>query len=111
MTNKELYQSITEGAVVTAEMAQKAQELLAKQAEDAVKAAAARAEKKAAEDAPIIEAVRNLLTSATEPMTATAIGQAVEISTSKATFVAKNLEGIKVGEVRVGSRIVKTYSL
>ena len=111
MTNKELYQAIIEGATVTAEMAQKAQELLAKQAEDAVKAAQARATKKAAEDAPIIEAVRSLLTSATEPMTATAIGQAVEISTSKATFVAKNLDGVKVGEIRVGSRIVKTYSL
>ena len=111
MTNKELYQSITEGAVVTAEMAQKAQELLAKQAEEATKAAQKRAEKKSAEDAPIFEAVKTLLTSATEPMTATAIGQAVEISTSKATFVAKNLDGIKVGEVRVGSRIVKTYAL
>ena len=111
MTNKELYQSITEGTIVTAEMAQKAQELLAKQAEDATKAAQARATKKAAEDAPIIEAVRYLLTSATEPMTATAIGQAVDISTSKATFIAKSLDGIKVGEIRVGSRIVKTYSL
>lgn len=111
MTNKELYQSITEGAVVTAEMAQKAQELLAKQAEEATKAAQKRAEKKSAEDAPIFEAVKTLLTSATEPMTATAIGQAVGISTSKATFVAKSLDSIKVGEIRVGSRIVKTYSL
>ena len=107
MTIKELYQSITEGAVVTAEMAQKAQELLANQAEGAAK----RAKNKLAEDAPIIEAVRNLLTSATEPMTATAIGQAVEISTSKATFIAKSLDGVKIGEIRVGSRINKTYSL
>ena len=32
-------------------------------------------------------------------------------NTSKATSVVKSIDGIKVGEVRVGSRVVKTYSL
>ena len=76
MTNKELYQSITEGAVVTAEMAQKAQELLAKQAEDATKAAQKRAEKKSAEDMPLIEAVTELLRTSDAPLTATEIAGA-----------------------------------
>lgn len=113
MTNKELYQAITEGAVVTAEMAQKAQELLAKQAEEAVKAAQKRAEKKSAEDAPLVEAVSVLLSQAGAPLTAAEIVSAgIGIAhTSKATAIAKMVEGVVVGEKRIGSRIVKTYSL
>lgn len=113
MTNKELYQAIVEGAVVTAEMAQKAQELLTKQAEDAVKAAGKRAEKKSAEDAPLVEAVTELLRTSTDPLTATEIKDAHIgiLSTSKATAIVKQVEGVVVDEKRIGSRIVKTYAL
>ena len=111
MTNKELYQSITEGAVVTAEMVQKAQELLAKQAEEATKAAQKRAEKKSAEDAPLIQAATALLNGSDCELTAAEIATALGIKTPKATAIAKAVEGVKVGEKRIGSRIVKTYSL
>ena len=113
MTNKELYQAIVEGAVVTAEMAQKAQELLAKQAEDALKASAKRAEKKSAEDMPLIEAVTELLRTSDTPLTATEIaGAGIGIAThSKATAIANKVEGVVVDEKRVGNRMVKTYAL
>lgn len=113
MTNKELYQAIVEGAVVTAEMAQKAQELLAKQAEDALKASAKRAEKKSAEDMPLIEAVTELLRTSDTPLTATEIASAgIGIAThSKATAIVGKVEGVVVGEKRIGSRMVKTYTL
>ena len=111
MTNKELYQSVTEGAVVTAEMEQKAQELLAKQAEEATKAAQKRAEKKSAEDAPLIQAATALLNGSDCELTAAEIASALGILTQKATAIAKAVEGVKIGEKRIGSRIVKTYSL
>ena len=114
MTNKELYQAIVEGAVVTAEMAQKAQELLVKQAEDAQKAATKRAEKKSAEDLPLIEAVTEVLRTSGTALTATEIASAgiPGLTThSKATSIASRVEGVVVGEKRIGSRIVKTYSL
>ena len=109
MTNKELYQSIIEGAVVTADMAQKAQELLAKQAEEAQK----RAEKKSAEDMPLIEAVTELLRTSDAPLTATEIaGASIGVkSHSKATAIVGKIEGVTVGEKRIGNRIVKTYTL
>lgn len=113
MTNKELYQAIVEGAVVTADMAQKAQELLAKQTEDALKASAKRAEKKSAEDMPLIEAVTELLRTSDAPLTATEIASAgIGIPThSKATAIANKVEGVVVGEKRIGNRMVKTYTL
>lgn len=113
MTNKELYQAIKEGATVTAEMEAKAQELLAKQAEDALKASAKRAEKKSAEDMPLIEAVTELLRTSDSPLTATEIATAgVGISThSKATAIASKVEGVVVSEKRIGNRMVKTYTL
>lgn len=113
MTNKELYQAIVEGAVVTAEMAQKAQELLTKQAEDALKASAKRAEKKSAEDMPLIEAVTELLRTSDAPLTASEIARANHgiSSHSKATAIANKVEGVVVGEKRIGNRMVKTYTL
>ena len=113
MTNKELYQSIIEGAVVTADMAQKAQELLAKQAEEASKAAQKRAEKKSAEDMPLIEAVTELLRTSDAPLTATEIAQHMPSfrNHSKATAIVGKIEGVTVGEKRIGNRIVKTYTL
>lgn len=113
MTNKELYKAIVEGAVVTADMEAKARELLTKQEEDALKASAKRAEKKSAEDAPLIEAVTELLRTSDAPLTATEIASAgIGIAThSKATAIVGKVEGVVVGEKRIGNRMVKTYTL
>jgi hypothetical protein len=113
MTNKELYKAIVEGAVVTADMEAKAQELLAKQAEEASKASAKRAEKKRAEDAPLIEAVTELLRTSDTPLTASEIASANHgiSSHSKATAIVNEIEGVVVGEKRIGNRMVKTYTL
>ena len=113
MTNKELYKAIVEGAVVTADMEAKARELLAKQEEDALKASAKRAEKKSAEDAPLIEAVTELLRTSDMPLTASEIaGAGIGIAShSKATAIVKMVDGVVVDEKRIGSRIVKTYTL
>lgn len=82
------------------------------------KAAASRnskaAEKRAAENAPLVEAVTDLL-KANEGRfyTASEIKNLVDgiESTSKATAILKMVEGIKVGEVVVDKRVVKGYSL
>jgi hypothetical protein len=113
MTNKELYKAIVEGAVVTADMEVKARCLLAKQEEDALRASTKRAEKKSAEDMPLIEAVTELLRTSDSPLTATEIASAgIGITTHmKATAIAPKVEGVVIGEKRIGNRMVKTYTL
>lgn len=71
------------------------------------------AEKRAAENAPFVEAVTNLLRSNSKVWTATEVKDAIEgiDSTSKATAILKMVEGIKVGEVVINKRVVKGYSL
>ena len=112
MTMKELLNSLTEGTTVTAEMAEKAQAELTKMATEAANRAAKAKEKKASEDAPLVDAVTNLL-SDHQVRTASQIREAVEgiDSTSKATAICKRIEGIKVSDVQVDKRIVKGYSL
>ena len=72
------------------------------------------AEKRAAENAPLVEAVTSLL-KANEGhfYTASEIKNLVDgiESTSKATAILKMVEGVKVGEVVVDKRVVKGYSL
>jgi hypothetical protein len=111
MTTKELLTNITENSTVTAEMAQKAQELLAKMAEEALKRAEKAHDKKSVENAPLIQAATALLNGSDCELTAAEIASALGIKTPKATAIAKAVEGVKVGEKRIGSRIVKTYSL
>ena len=110
MTMKELLSNVTEGTVVTAEMAEKAQAELAKMAQEASKRNQKAAEKRSAENAPLIEAVKTLL-SDHEVRTASQIGKALEISTSKATALTQKIEGVNVSDVVVDKRIVKGYSL
>ena len=71
------------------------------------------AEKRAAENAPLVEAVTNLLRSNAKVFTASEIKNLVDgiESTSKATFILKAVEGIKVSDVVVDKRVVKGYSL
>lgn len=112
MTMKELLSSLTEGTTVTAEMAEKAQAELTKMAAEAANRAAKAKERKASEDAPLVDAVKALL-SDHAVRTATQIRDAVEgiDSTSKATAICKRIDGITVSDVVVDKRIVKGYSL
>ena len=110
MTMKELLTATVEGAVVTAEMAEKAQAELAKMAAEAEKRAQKAAEKRTSEDAPLLEKAAELLSDHVV-RTAKDIGVALDVSTPKATALMRKLEGVKVSEVTVDKRIVKGYSL
>lgn len=112
MTMKEMLTAVTEGAVVTAEMAEKAQAELAKMAKESATRAAKAKEKKASEDAPLVDAVKALLADH-QVRTASQIREAVDgiDSTSKATAICKRIDGITITEVQVDKRIVKGYSL
>ena len=60
---------------------------------------AAKPSKTQKENAPIIKAIADLLTS--EPMLASEIASALEISTPKASALAKKVEGVSVCDVKV----------
>lgn len=112
MTMKEMLTAITEGTMVTAEMAEKAQAELAKMATEAAARAKKAAEKRSSEDAPLVEAVKALLADH-QVRTASQIREAVDgiDSTSKATAICKRIDGIIITDVQVDKRIVKGYSL
>ena len=110
MTMKELLTATVEGAVVTAEMQEKAQAELAKMAAEAERRAQKAAEKRTSEDAPLLAQAAELLSDHTV-RTAKDIGVALDVSTPKATALMRKLEGVKVTEVTVDKRIVKGYSL
>lgn len=112
MTMKELLTALTEGTTVTAEMAEKAQAELTKMAAEAATRAAKAKEKKASEDAPLVDSVKALLADH-QVRTASQIRDAVDgiDSTSKATAICKRIDGIIISDVVVDKRIVKGYSL
>ena len=110
MTMKELLTAVVEGAVVTAEMQEKAQAELAKMAAEAERRAQKAAEKRTSEDAPLLAQAAELLSDHVV-RTAKDIGVALDVSTPKATALMRKLEGVKVSEVTVDKRIVKGYSL
>lgn len=103
-------------AIVNGEMYPEIQADAAELLEKHNKAAASRnskaAEKRAAENAPLVEAVTNLLRSNAKVFTAAEVKNAIEgiDSTSKATAILKSIEGLKVTEVVVDKRVVKGYS-
>lgn len=69
------------------------------------------AEKKAVENAPIIEAITAYLNENKGAHLASEIASAVNVSVPKAIAMCNKIDGIVKGEQRVGSRIVTTYSL
>ena len=89
-----------------------AAELLEKHNKAAASRNAKSAEKRATENAPLVEAVTNLLRSNAKVFTAAEVKDTVEgiDSTSKATAILKSIEGLKVTEVVVNKRVVKGYS-
>lgn len=96
----------------SADLQKTAAELLEKHNKAAESRNSKAAEKRAAENAPLVEAVTNLLRSNAKVFTAAEVMAAIEgiDSTSKATAVLKSIEGLKVTEVVVNKRVVKGYS-
>ena len=91
-----------------------ATELLEKHTKAVANRYAKAAEKRNAENAPLVEAVTDLLkANEGHVYTASEIKNLVDgiESTSKATFILKAVEGIKVSDVVVDKRVVKGYSL
>lgn len=71
---------------------------------------AERPSKRAEANAPIIEAIKGVLTS--EPQTASAIAEKVEISVQKASALLRQIEGLTVVELKVPKKgKQKGYSL
>lgn len=108
MTNREMFVAIVNGDVN--------EDVIAKVNEELAKLDARNAKrrdmvsKKALENAPIIEAIKSVLTE--EPQTATEIAEKVEISTQKASALLKQVEGLTVTDVKVkGKGTRKAYSL
>lgn len=114
MTQREFYQAIVEGAVVTAELATFATDAIAKLDKRNEKRAATPS-KTAIENAPIKEKIVEFLTGKPEPIIATTIATEVGITTQKASALARQLveEGKLVAtEVKVAKKgKVKGYAL
>lgn len=110
MTTTELLKSLTANTIVTAEMEQKAQELLARNASAQAERNSKNKKKKAEENAPLITACTELLNDGKGRM-ASEIATALGITTSKATFIAKAVPEVKIGDAKVKGRTVKVYSL
>lgn len=99
MTNREFYQTVATGTI-NEEVITKANELIAKM--DAQNAARReKVSKKALENAPLVEQVISML--GTEPLTATDIAAALEVSPQKASALAR----IAVGQGAAASLDVK----
>ena len=96
----------------SADLQSTAAELLEKHNKAAESRNAKAAEKRAAENAPLVEAVTNLLQANAKVFTAAEVKDAIDgiDSTSKATYILKSIPGLKVSEVVIGNRVVKGYS-
>lgn len=106
MTEREVMQAIVEGNV-TEEVKTWAEARIVKLDEQNKKAAQKRAEKRA-ENLPLIEKIQELL--GEEPITASAIGEYLEVSTQKASSLLRKMEGLKVTEIKAKGRTVKGYA-
>ncbi len=111
MTTRNFYETIAANETLSAELREFATAAIEKMDKSAASRAEKAAEKKSAEDAPIIEAVTNYLRENPGAHTASDIAAAVGIKTPKATAVLRKVEGVNVGEGQKDKRIVKTYSL
>ena len=110
MTNREMFEAIVNGNVND--------EVVAKAHEEIEKLNARNERrkntpsKKAVENAPIIEAIKNALVESDVPMTASEIAEKVEISTQKASALVKKIDDVKVEDVKVkGKGTRKAYTL
>ena len=108
MTNREMFTEIVNGNIT--------EEVIAKVHEELAKLDARNAKrretvsKKALENAPIVEAIKSVLSDT--PQTASEIAEKVEISTQKASALLKQIDGLTVSDVKVkGKGTRKAYSL
>ena len=113
MTTKNFYNAIATNENLSAELREFAANAILKMDKENASRNSKAAEKRAAENAPFVEAVTNLLRTNAKVFTAAEVKDAIEgiDSTSKATAILKMVEGVKVSEVVVNKRIVKGYSL
>jgi Fic family protein len=113
MTNREFYQAIVEGAVVTAEQATFAAEAIAKLDKRNEKRAATPS-KTAIANAPIKATIAELLKEKKAYLPAAIIAQAVDITTQKASALCRQLveEGVlTVADAKIkGKGKVKAYA-
>lgn len=108
MTNREMLTAIVNGEL-NEEVIEKAKEEIAKlDARNANRKN--KPSKTQIENAPIIEKIAELLTDT--PMRASEIGEALGISTAKASALAKKVEGVVITDVKVkGKGVQNGYSL
>ena len=113
MRTKEFYNAIATNENLSAELREFAANAILKMDKENASRNSKAAEKRAAENAPFVEAVTNLLRNSSKVFTAAEVKDAIEgiDSTSKATAILKMVEGVKVSEVVVNKRVVKGYSL
>lgn len=108
MTNREMFTAIINGEVTDEVVAKATEEIAKLDARNAKRAE--KPSKKAQENAPIIEAIKSVLTD--EPKTASDIATLCEISTQKASALLKQIDGLTVTEVKVkGKGTRKAYAL
>lgn len=108
MTNREMFTEIVNGNLTDEVIAKVNEELAKLDARNAKRRETP--SKKSVENAPIIEAIKGVLTE--EPQTASEIAEKVEISTQKASALLKQIDGLTVSDVKVkGKGTRKAYSL
>lgn len=108
MTNREFYNAII-NSEVSADLKAHAENEIAKlDARNAKRASTP--SKTAVANAPLIEAVREYLASATEPMCSAEIAAALEMTSNKVAALLKNIE-VEVSEKHYNKRKVKAYAL
>ena len=113
MKNMNEFLSTIANGTINDEAIEFAKNELTKRATANANAAVKRNDKWYAENGALLEAVRNLLVSASHAVTAAEIVASIDgiDSTSKATAVVKRIEGVRVVDVQVDKRIVKGYTL
>ena len=113
MTTKNFYNAIATNENLSAELREFAANAIVKMDKESASRNSKAAEKRAAKNAPFVEAVTNLLRNSSKVFTAAEVKDAIEgiDSTSKATAILKMVEGVKVSKVVVNKRVVNGYSL
>lgn len=108
MTNRELFTAIVNGDITEEVKAKAAEEIAKLDARNTARKN--KPSKTQLENAPLIEALKSLLTE--EPQLASELAEKSGLSTSKVTALVKKIEGVKITDVRVkGKGDRKAYSL
>ena len=108
MTQREFYNAIINSNVSADLIAHAQNEIDKLDARNAKRAS--QPSKTAVANAPLIEAVREFLANATEPMASAEIAQALELTSNKVAALIKNIE-VEVSEKKLDKRKVKAYAL